>query len=192
MQRCSPQVWWPTKPRLLLSGIESSTQPPSTPARTPSVSWPKTTRSASTSSGMSSASRWSFSALVIFSWFFHSTDDWSSPSELLRLFLYILHIWGGKCVSQIYLKLLDARHTCQTTTLRYIQIISIIMYLMLKLRKWFFVEEKVTMQLYRCLILNCLHNCLHLCNRIYSSVEKKHSKKGFFGTLTSPTLCFDR
>merc|ERR1712037_1069955 len=80
----------PTRPLQRLSGTESSIQRPSTRGRTPSASWPKTTRSASTSL-VGGCRKWSFSSSDIFV-IFHSMDDIDSPSELLRVFLYILHV----------------------------------------------------------------------------------------------------
>ena len=91
-RQCLLPVWSPIRHPLLLSGIASSIQPPSTLERTPSASWRKTTRSASTSSLAGGGCRiWRFSSSDIFV-IFHSMDDRDSPSEPLRVFLYILHI----------------------------------------------------------------------------------------------------
>ena len=89
-RQCWRPVLSPTRPHRRLSGTASSIQRPSTRGRTPSVSWPKTTRSASTSL-VGGCRIWSFSSSDIFV-IFHSMDDRDSPSEPLRVFLYILHV----------------------------------------------------------------------------------------------------
>ena len=87
---CWRPVLSPTRRHPRLSDTASSIQRPSTLARTRSASWPKTTRSASTSL-VGGCRIWSFSSSDIFV-IFHSMDDRDSPSELLRVFLYILHV----------------------------------------------------------------------------------------------------
>ena len=89
-RQCWRPVLSPTRPHQRLSGTESSIQRPSTRGRTPSASWPKTTQSASTSL-VGGCRKWSFSSSDIIV-IFHSMDDRDSPSELLRVFLYILHV----------------------------------------------------------------------------------------------------
>ena len=112
---CWRPAWSPTRHHQRLSGIASSIQRPSTRARTPSASWPKTIQSASTS--LFKGGIWSFISSDIFRDFSFHGRSRDSPSELLRVFLYILHrgvmLKRKEGVSQIYLKLLDARHTCQ-------------------------------------------------------------------------------
>ena len=86
---CWRPVLSPTRRHPRLSDTASSIQRPSTLARTPSASWPKTTRSASTSL-VGGCRIWSFSSSDIF--VIHSMDDRDSPSELFEsIFIHLTH-----------------------------------------------------------------------------------------------------
>ena len=77
---CWRPVWSPTRPRQRLSGTANSIQRPSTLGRTPSASWPKTTRSASTSL-VGGCRIWRLCCSSDIFVIFHSMDDRDSPSE---------------------------------------------------------------------------------------------------------------